>query len=120
VSDLSEAKVGDSLLIKRWRMPDEIEEVVRVTATQVVGSSRRFKKSNGCRIGGDSWTHITATLATPREIQTVREMQESRTTRRVIVEMLENSRRRWTASTLKQVKQLLEDGEMKSESDGAQ
>lgn len=72
MSGLSDAKVGDVLLVTSASMGiGSLTRVARVTKTQVVATSgARYKRATGWLVGGGTWCSTNAEVATPEQIAT--------------------------------------------------
>ena len=78
--NLEDVKVGDKLIMKHDRWPDEIAEVGRVTAKQfeTVKYKYKFWKKNGYHVGGSSqsWTSMRCVHADEAAIQEICDAQK--------------------------------------------
>lgn len=71
-TDLNEVKVGDTLIyITTWDRT--LCKVKSITPTQIVTDRGRFKKKNGFRVGGDTWTYSQVAIPKEGEIKQIEE-----------------------------------------------
>lgn len=71
-TDLNEVKVGDTLIyITTWDRT--LCKVKSITPTQIVTDRGRFKKKNGFRVGGDTWTYSQIAIPKEGEIKQIEE-----------------------------------------------
>ena len=71
-TDLNEVKVGDTLIyITTWDRA--LCKVKSITPTQIVTDKGRFKKKNGFRVGGDTWTYSQVAIPKEGEIKQIEE-----------------------------------------------
>lgn len=71
-TDLNEVKVGDVLIyITTWNRT--LCKVKSITPTQIVTDKGRFKKKNGFRVGGDTWTYSQVAIPKEGEIKRIEE-----------------------------------------------
>ena len=71
-TDLNEVKVGDTLIyITTWDRT--LCKVKSITPTQIVTDRGRFKKKNGFRVGGDTWTYSQVSIPKEGEIKQIEE-----------------------------------------------
>lgn len=72
MSELENVKVGDKLYVCMPHDVYAIETVERITPTLVITRAHRFVKRTGQAQGYNSWSIITAQLATPDDEERVR------------------------------------------------
>lgn len=72
MTDLTNTKVGDKLIISHGFNSAEIITVTRTTKTQVICGMRRFTRS-GNLVGAGKWDCAHAHPTTPEEIAEIRE-----------------------------------------------
>lgn len=71
-TDLNEVKVGDTLIyITTWDRA--LCKVKSITPTQIVTDRGRFKKKDGFRVGGDTWTYSQVAIPKEGEIKQIEE-----------------------------------------------
>jgi len=70
MADISEVKAGDTLAV-RGRHGDSLEEVIRITNTQVICKYGRFRRKDGALVGRDAWTWATARIANAEDLEKI-------------------------------------------------
>jgi len=81
--NLENVQVGDTLI---WndRYATEIVKVDRLTKTQIIIGSKRFRKSDGQSVGTSAWHLISVTIPEEGEIEKI---QEARLHRQLMYEI---------------------------------
>lgn len=77
---LSSVKEGDSLIFRSRHYPEGmVVTVSRTTKTQIVCGNRRFRRSDGHRVGSDgAWVWMRVSIPQEGEVETVRQRAEVR------------------------------------------
>lgn len=74
---LNELKAGDRVVVSTgygYRR-EHLSSVTKVTATQIVCGTSRFKRSNGYVVGGDTWNRACLVQPTTDVLERVEERQ---------------------------------------------
>lgn len=69
---LYDLQAGDEVLVVN-NYSEAVTKVERVTNNYVVIGRSKYRKSDGCLVGGDKWTNEHIYVATPDDVKRIRE-----------------------------------------------
>lgn len=72
IKTLYDLQVGDEVLVVN-NYSEAVIKVERVTNNYVVIGRSKYRKSDGCLVGGDIWTNEHIYIATPDDVKRIRE-----------------------------------------------
>ena len=109
--NLESVQVGDQLIWNDRQIADsQIVKVTRLTKTQIIIGTNRYRKSNGQTVGGGSiWNTIHVTIPKEGEIEKIQEAQFHRKlVNQIDVECRYNKLRKMSLDTLRKLNEVLE------------
>jgi hypothetical protein len=108
---LDGVKEGDLLIVSRGFYAGKLEKVDRVTKLHAICGTTKYRIRDGGIPGADSWSRVSASIASPEEIE---ESRVCNLRSKIEAMISTKSGYEWTSSTLKQVIQKLKDDAIES------
>jgi hypothetical protein len=77
-ASLESAKVGDVLIVSYGGNGFHLGRVTKITKTQVLTGTSRWRKKDGYAVGGDTWSVQSARIPQPGEIERLEDEKRRR------------------------------------------
>ena len=86
--DFKSLKAGDKVIINSTFYDDRVETIDRITNTQIVIGSSKFKRTNGWQTGDNIWSKTRLSIGTPEKIAEIEHKQRMNAIRSYVTKHL--------------------------------